>query len=193
MKMHGIAIALASFCLSAAAQPNWTTTRVHEIETQTVKNTRLSHEQLSQLQTVVGPTLKECSNYPSSFEKKIELSDLRMESVVLSPTVKGYAVQGMGSCMCGATGNCAFWLLDSRLHLLLDSDAQGFAVLLPTTHGMHDVVLSLHGSATDSEHTLYRFDGRRYQRSQCADVDFAPTPERILKNPKVTLEACTAE
>ena len=193
MKVHRVAVALVAFCLSAAAQPNWTNARVHEIERQTVRTTRLSHGQLDELQIVVGPDLKECSGYPSSFEKKIELGDLRMESVALSPTAKGYAVQGMGSCMCGASGNCSFWLLDSQMHLLLHGGAQMFALLPKTTHGRSNIVLRLHSSATDSDWKLYEFDGRQYRLSRCADVDYSPTPERVLKNPKVTLEQCSAE
>jgi hypothetical protein len=56
---------------------------------------------------------------------------------------------------------------------------------------MRDIVFSLHDSALDSEHTLFKFDGRQYVRHMCADVHYALEPEQNQKNPTVTLHPCT--
>jgi hypothetical protein len=177
----------------ANAQSKWTIVPVHEIDYQhRVGSAKLSPEQNQNLHAVLADILNKCTDY-KGFDKISAYNNMRIELVPLDSNNNGYAVQGMGSCMCGATGNCSFWLFDSRMHLLLHDGAQGFAVLSQNALGMQGLVLSLHDSATESERTLFHFDGKRYVRRACANVDYSPNPARIQKHPTITLQPCAAK
>jgi len=176
---------------SAIAQQGWTQADTHAIEWRhNVRAARLTPAQMARLKKITGSELQACSDDELPREAKVGLADFPIEPATLAPDKSGFAVQGMGSCMCGAVGNCPFWLLDSDMHLLIASRAQEFALLPQLKNGMRNVVLRLHGSATDSSWALYQFDGKHYRPSQCADVNYSPNPDRILKRPKVTPQRC---
>ncbi len=82
-------------------------------------------------------------------------------------------VQASDDCQCSATGNCEFWAVrqkGTRLELLLKTFmVQWFSVRNTRTNGYRDIQTSAHGSATFSELTLYKFNGKRYKAAQCWD------------------------
>lgn len=76
------------------------------------------------------------------------------------------AVWGGGQCFCSPTGNCGFWIYERRsgaYRSVLDTDGVNlFGFLKSRTHEYPDLVAWSHGSATDSEARLLRFNGDQY-------------------------------
>ena len=93
---------------------------------------------------------------------------------------------------CSPTGNCPFWIFirqNNQYRVLLDGEAQSFALQKNKTNGFVDVVLSRHGSAFESELRVYKFDGNVYQDNDCymaefqklgADGEYHETEEAII-------------
>jgi hypothetical protein len=96
--------------------------------------------------------------------------------------------------MCSPTGNCPFWVFEkvgARYRLILEKGAaEGFTVRHARTNGYFDVELVMHGSASMSSFFVYRFHGRRYQRTACYDENFTYFDEHgevhELDEPRVT-------
>lgn len=107
-----------------------------------------------------------------------------------------YLAQGRGSCFCSPTGNCSFWVVvpvgDSYRVLLMASAVQTVAVQPQMTRGHPDLDVSMHDSAFETTHWTYRFDGRRYRRTQCADWNYQDrkNPDRLLSEPRI--RSCSA-
>jgi hypothetical protein len=105
-------------------------------------------------------------------------------------------VHGQGS-ICGAYW-CPYWIYrrtSTGYERLLD--AGNIQVLEPratTSHGYRDVRTWMHGSAWDSGVTLYKFDGRRYRRAECAGYSYryldSHDRSHELKRPIITPERC---
>lgn len=77
---------------------------------------------------------------------------------------------------CSPTGNCSILVvraLDSEYQVVLEGIGQSFALDRGEAHGLRDVVLRMHGSATESTVKSYRFNGMRYIRSACYNESFA--------------------
>jgi len=103
-----------------------------------------------------------------------------------------YIVQGRGACFCSPTGNCSFWVVvpagDSFRVLLRTSGVQNFLIKSQITRGRPDLDLSMHGSAFDSTHRLYRFDGQTYRKTECSEWNYQDKndPDHILSEPRIT-------
>lgn len=106
-------------------------------------------------------------------------------------------VQGINSGICG-NANCPTWVfrkLGSHYQMLLDAGAiQQIRLQNAFTHGYRDIITSMHGSAWDSGETLYKFDGKRYQRVACFYRTYHYQDEhgkiRELKRPKISRVKC---
>ena len=69
---------------------------------------------------------------------------------------------------------------------------QTFSVKNTRTNGYRDIQTSAHGSATSSEFTLYKFNGKRYKAAQCWDrVYKLPEDGGNGKKPTITAVACS--
>ena len=79
-------------------------------------------------------------------------------------------VHGIGVGICGAA-NCPTWIhskVGTGYQLLLDAGSiQRVEPQRTFTNGYRDIMTSIHGSAWDSDLTLYKFDGKQYQRVRC--------------------------
>src|SRR5262245_48204554 len=68
---------------------------------------------------------------------------------------------------CSPTGNCSFWIFQKSgtgYKLLLSKRAiQTFTIQNGQTSGYYDVVLGMHGSATEQGLTVYQFRDGRYR------------------------------
>ena len=85
-------------------------------------------------------------------------------------------VRGTSPLFCGATGNCSFWIFareSERLRLLLRTGGSVFIVSANSSQGFHDIVTGWHVSAFETGFGLYRWDGLRYNQSDCYSVQFA--------------------
>ena len=114
-------------------------------------------------------------------------SDVRVEQM---PSAAGrlFLVQGVGA-ICGAN-NCDFWILDGNYKVLLQKVTQSFE-FQPTTHnGLPDIVTSMHGSVFSSSLSFWRFNGRRYVRSACADIEYGDSDGNQYKKPRISHQRC---
>jgi hypothetical protein len=109
-------------------------------------------------------------------------------------------VHGLGIRLCGAA-NCPTWIFQK--------DEDGYRLLLDVgsinriepqgsyTKGYRDLMAVLHGSAWESDLTLYKFDGEGYRRDSCYFRTYQYEDEhgtlREWKKPRVTRVECGAE
>ena len=98
--------------------------------------------------------------------------------------------QGMVNC--SPTGNCPFWVFRKTLRgykLLVESYGQKFTVQRTSTNGFRDIVISMHGSATESGLTDYRYKDGNYHDAGCYGASWTVTEGdtvRELKEPQIT-------
>lgn len=85
-------------------------------------------------------------------------------------------VRGGGITLCGAVGNCDFWVIKrdpKGLRVLLHADDyidatdMGKQVLKSRTNGYTDLLLKGHFSASETSYSTYKYNGRRYVESKC--------------------------
>ena len=105
------------------------------------------------------------------------------------------AVQGTGENLCGATGNCAFWIIDLRQRrIVLRADGvQQFAVDQTSKHGLPDVITGTHESTTGSELIRWQFIGGNYESAACATRDDNDPDGTPLPQPKIAPHPCALE
>lgn len=91
---------------------------------------------------------------------------------------------------CGASGNCAVWVLDGRHRVLLRNlHPRRIAVLPQSHHGLPDLFFSIHDSASEQQWLWLRFTGRRYvlydceTRTQTFDLGRTVQVDRHVCNP----------
>jgi hypothetical protein len=89
---------------------------------------------------------------------------------------------------CSPTGNCPVWVFlksGPTYKLILDRNAiQTFTIQPTRTNGFLDLVLGMHGSATEEEGFLYQFRNGRYTKIACNDVNW----ERLVNGELVDLK-----
>jgi hypothetical protein len=97
--------------------------------------------------------------------------------------------------------NCVAWIYrqtGSGYERLLDAGIiQQLEPQATTSHGYRDIMTFHHGSAWDSDLTLYRFDGRAYKRARCFVRTYryldAQGRSHELKKPRITRVACAPD
>jgi hypothetical protein len=103
-------------------------------------------------------------------ETRVTMVDLNRDGI---PEV---IAQGSGDESCSPTGNCALWVFmrsGNGFKLILDKGAvQSFGICSSRANGFNDLVLGQHGSASESEMSIYRFADGKYRRGPCYDVSF---------------------
>lgn len=122
--------------------------------------------------------------WKAALDTRIKMIDLNHDEI---PEV---VAQGMVGC--SPTGNCLFWIFQKAhvgYRLLLKGEGQTFTVQKTITNGFRDIVLSMHGSATESGLTDYRYKGGVYHDVGCYDASWSVVEdgkERELKEPLIT-------
>lgn len=109
--------------------------------------------------------------------------------------VSAVAVQPSGNELCGATGNCAFWIVD-LLHrrVLLRAQAVGSYAIDPLgPRAVPDIVTSAHASAFEQEWIRWAFTSGHYEQQSCAMVTNADEDGKPLPQPKITPHPCSPE
>jgi len=97
-----------------------------------------------------------------------------------------------GTCLCSPTGNCAFWALipdGTSFRILLSArTVQPYKVSASFSHEHPDLELIEHGSAFESTHRDYKFDGNAYRPTICGLWNYqdSENPDRILNAPRIT-------
>jgi hypothetical protein len=107
----------------------------------------------------------DCASFSPEEAVKVDSYRILKRNVVL------IAVWGKSSCFCSPTGNCTFWIYQSRRRkydlLLETSMVREFGFLSSTTNGLPDLVLWSHDSASRFPGALWKFDGSTYN-SECS-------------------------
>ena len=120
-----------------------------------------------------------------AFDTRVRMIDLDGDGV---PEV---VAQGQGMAVCGATGNCPFWVfrrVKAGYALILAGVAQTFTIQ-PSRTRFRDIVLSRHSSASSGEISQYQYRKGIYEDVGCYDYDWTPwEPDGIreLKEPHIT-------
>ncbi|MEA2559087.1 MAG: hypothetical protein QOH06_591 [Acidobacteriota bacterium] len=108
-------------------------------------------------------------------------------------------VHGLGK-VCGAA-NCVTWVYEKTANgyrLLLEAGSiNRIEIQRSYTKGYRDLMAVMHGSAWQSDLTLYKFDGERYQRDSCFHRTYQYEDRhgtlREWKKPKITRVECEVE
>ena len=145
---------------------------------------------LSLLKPYLGPLFQG----ESPGELKRVMSTFRAERINLagSPSL---IVQPSGSELCGATGNCAFWIVDLR-HRRVVLNAVGirsFAILPTRSGGMPVIITGGHASAFEEGLTRWHFQGSSYHYNDCATVTSANNDGQPYPTPKIKSYPCDTE
>ncbi len=78
--------------------------------------------------------------------------------------------------MCGAVGNCGFWIFEKKgknyRKILSASDyvditEMGKQITRKETKGNFDILLKGHWSASDTGYYTYKFNGQKYTETKC--------------------------
>lgn len=129
----------------------------------------------------IWPELKRDEEFKDRMDQRtgvMNCSDmLEVKKVDLSFDGKAeFLVGGKGPYLCGAVGNCGFWIFEetkSRPRILLsasdyvDISELGDQVLRTRTNGYSDILLKGHFSAAETGYYTYKFDGQKYVESRC--------------------------
>lgn len=94
--------------------------------------------------------------------------------------------------------NCVTWIYrragSSYQRLLTAGSIEDVEPQSTFSHGYRDLITVHHGSAWNSDLTLYKFDGREYRRSACfaRTYRYLDTRDRPheLKHPRITSRTC---
>ncbi len=190
-----VLLLFASVCI---AQSNGTVPDLQWLtQADAISNSRLSTEETDLLKGLTRKIIAECVNYPGPGDPHTAtgiFNLMRARHVQLSQhrDDPGLIVQG-SACMCGATGNCSFWLISEQAHpkvLIHAIGIQTFALQKSPAADRFDIVLGQHSSATESILQQFRFDGTAYKRVGCADANWAGPDGNVLHPPRITPERC---
>jgi hypothetical protein len=145
---------------------------------------------LSLLKPYLGPLVQG----ESSEELNHMMRSFRAERLTLAGS-PALIVQPSGNELCGATGNCSFWIVDlRRRRVVLNAvGIQSFAVSSSRSGGMPEIITSSHASAYEQEEIRWQFQNSSYRRKSCATVDTANDDGQPYPTPRVTPHPCPLE
>jgi hypothetical protein len=193
-------ILVLCFTSDAIGQATWSLPKLKELDQSNAigkGSIQLSADETSLLQKLTHHITSSCVSDPGPGDPKSAegiFKSLRVVRVDL--TAKGDSaliVQGEGVCMCGAVGNCPFWLLSQGPNpklLLKATGIQSFSVQKSRAIGLFDLVLGSHDSAMETYIQKFRFDGTSYQRSGCATIEWDDEGGNRLNPPRITPGRC---
>ena len=98
--------------------------------------------------------------------------------------------EGGAAEICSPTGNCPWWVLTKQGSLyspILESFGNGLSTNCRPSKGQCDIVVFMHGSATELSIKLYRLANRRYRRMAAYDAVWPQDEDgRTARTPAVT-------
>jgi hypothetical protein len=188
-------------CLPGAyAQRAWVMPKLHEIPwTQTIGSGKvhLSAAETALLKRASRGVIAACVKDPGPWDPRTAsglFEHLRVERVEIAPDgQKALLVQGNGMCMCGAVGNCSFWLLSggkSPRVLLSAVGIEMFEIRKSRMGGYFDLMLASHDSASELFLQRFRFRRSKYENDGCALLDYADPVGRVYPEPRITPAPC---
>lgn len=188
-------------CVQGAfAQGAWVVPKLHEIPwTQTIGSGRvkLNAAEAALLRQVTRRVITACVRDPGPGDSKTArglFEHLRVDRVGIGPGgEKALLVQGNAVCMCGAVGNCSFWLLSggkSPRVLLSAVGIEMYEIRKSGTGGHFDLMLASHDSASELFLQGFRFRRSKYEKDGCALLDYADPVGRVYPEPRITPAPC---
>jgi hypothetical protein len=187
---------------TAYSQSQWKVPNLTELSArdEIARNrTQLSTSDVAILHRVTAHAISACVAGPGPGDPKTTaglFNELRIRRVLLNNDGEhGLIVQGSAVCMCGATGNCDFWLLDEGAQgskLVLQAiGIQSFDLTRSLAQDRFNIVTRGHSSASQSWLQKFVFDGNRYRRTSCALMDYMDySTMQALKTPIVSETRC---
>jgi hypothetical protein len=184
----------ALFAQAAAPQAGsgaWAVTQLHETS---MSLERFPAADRSAALSLLKPYLGPLYQGESTQQMNQAIRSFRAERFTL-PDGAALAVQPSGNELCGATGNCSFWIIDLRhRRVLLNAvGIQSFAVSSTRTTAMPDIITASRASAYEQERIRWRFQGSSYEREDCATVTSASDDGQPYPTPKITPHPCDPE
>ena len=193
---------LLALCLASGAvgQVTWSVPKLKELDQSDAigkGKTKLSSEQANFVRQLSHHITSACVADPGPGDPKTSeeiFESLLVGRVDLKSTGESaLVVQGDGVCMCGAVGNCPFWLVSEgpNTKLLLKAvGIQSFAVQKRRTDTFFDLVLGTHDSAMETDLQQFHFDGVRYRRIGCANIEWDNESGKLLTHPRLVAGRC---
>jgi hypothetical protein len=132
------------------------------------------------------------------------MTEQELEDVALDTPVKLIDLNGDGTPEviaqgtfqeggCSPTGNCRFWVFQKagdEYKLLISRGAiQSFTIQPTRSNGYSDLVVRMHGSATESTLRLLQYRDGTYHEAGCYDANWSVSEDgtvRVLKEPRLT-------
>lgn len=146
--------------------------RAQDARRQSAKFSTLSPSQQSQIEAAIEKWNHE---FKWKAGQAVELAQALVDTIQLGPDdEKDLVITDRSGC--SPTGNCPVFVLrpaHGEYRVVLDGIGQSVAVDRTAAHGFRDVILRMHGSATESTVKSYRFNGTRYVRVACYNEIFA--------------------
>lgn len=187
--------------LPARSQTQWKVPNLIELteSDQIAKGrTPLPANELKFLHHVTAHAIAACAEDPGPGDAHTAaglLGSLSAKRVPLNNSGEhGLIVQGWGACMCGAVGNCSFWLIAERSDgfkvVLQTFGIQTFQIEKTMSNGHFDVILGSHDSASATDLSLYHYTGKYYRRAACALMSYQDDNFQPLKVPTITSQSC---
>jgi hypothetical protein len=123
----------------------------------------------------------------SALDTRVKLVDLDGDGI---PEI---IAQGAGVPECSPTGNCPFWILrkshDAYRVLFQRGAIQTFEIQRTRSNGFSEIVVEMHGSATERGLKLLRYSEGRYHETGCYEANWSVLEGdvvRDLKEPRLT-------
>src|SRR5579872_154339 len=144
------------------------------------KSKNLSPEEreglISALSAQIRPSMNELA-IKSEEELRQFVVQIRVRAIDLTGNGSTeFIAQGMDDRSCSPTGNCDLWVFrrkgSSYVSILYSAVAQTYTIQPTVTHGFYDLVVGMHGSATEQDLKVYRFDGYKYRYAACYDANW---------------------
>lgn len=170
---------------------NWPLTPVHQASTALE---RIPPAERSIAISLLKPYLGPLFQGESSTELNRVMRSFHAERLTLSG-IPALAVQPAGNELCGATGNCSFWIVDLRhRRIILNADGiRSFTVSSSKAGGMPEIITASHASAFEQELIRWQFQGSDYHRADCATATSASDNGQTYSTPKITPHPCDPE
>jgi hypothetical protein len=187
-----LAVMSAQTAAPHVSGPNaWPLAHLHET---TIPLERFPPAERSVALSLLKPDLGPLVQGESSEELNRLMRSFRAERLTLAGSA-ALVVQPSGNELCGATGNCSFWIVDlRRRRVVLNAvGIQSFAVSTARPGGMPEIITSSHASAYEQERVRWQFQGSSYQRAGCATVNSASDDGQPYPMPRITPHPCSIE
>jgi hypothetical protein len=164
--------------------------RSREAECTALRNAKLAERDKSLLQAAIveklsDPDLSAQELQDFALRTRIKMVDLNNDG---KPEI---IAQGSDPYNCSPTGNCPFWVFQkgaSGYASLLESFGQVYTIENHRTNGYRDLVVAMHGSATQQTVYFFRFEKGGYLQAACYEFSWPFSdgePPRTAEEPDV--------